>query len=46
MGFNRVFPPGTPIDDVLPIIKKDLDELRWKYIWWLTSGQLIQNWQQ
>lgn len=28
MGFNRVFPPGTPIDDVLPIIRKDLDELR------------------
>lgn len=24
MGFNRVFPPGTPIDDVLPLIKADL----------------------
>lgn len=28
MGFSRVFPPGTPINVVLPTIKKDLDELR------------------
>ncbi len=25
MGFNRAFPPGTPIDDVLPFIKADLN---------------------
>lgn len=24
MGFNRVFPPGTTIDHVVPLIKKDL----------------------
>lgn len=24
MGFNRVFPPGTPIDSVLHFIKEDL----------------------
>ena len=24
MGFNRVFPPGTSIDKVVPLIKKDL----------------------
>lgn len=24
MGFNRVFPPGTAIDLVVPLIKKDL----------------------
>lgn len=24
MGFDRVFPPGTPIDHVLPYIKEDL----------------------
>ncbi len=28
MGFNRVFPPGTPINVVLPTIKKDLEEKR------------------
>lgn len=26
MGFNRVYAPGVPIDDVLPDIKKDLGE--------------------
>jgi len=26
MGFNRVFPPGTNIEDVLSIIKSDLGE--------------------
>lgn len=26
MGFNRVFPPGTPIEDDLPFIKEDLGE--------------------
>ncbi len=26
MGFNRVFPPGTPIEDDLPYIKADLGE--------------------
>lgn len=25
MGFNRAFPPGTPIDNVLPFIKDDLN---------------------
>src|SRR5690554_2358772 len=25
LGFNRVFPPGTDIDNVLPLIKKDLN---------------------
>jgi methylaspartate mutase sigma subunit len=25
MGFNRVFPPGITIDQVVPIIKADLD---------------------
>jgi methylaspartate mutase sigma subunit len=25
MGFNRVFPPGTTIDSVIDIIKKDLE---------------------
>lgn len=24
MGFNRAFPPNTPIEDILPIIKADL----------------------
>ncbi|HOA78598.1 MAG: methylaspartate mutase subunit S [Bacillota bacterium] len=24
MGFDRVFPPGTPIEAVLPLIKEDL----------------------
>lgn len=24
MGFNRIFPPGTPIEAVLPFIKEDL----------------------
>jgi methylaspartate mutase sigma subunit len=27
MGFNRVFPPGTNIEDVLDIIKSDLGDL-------------------
>ena len=26
MGFNRVFPPGTPIEEDLPFIKEDLGE--------------------
>ena len=26
MGFDRVFPPGTPIESVLDIIKADLGE--------------------
>lgn len=26
MGFNRVFPPGTPIEADLPFIKEDLGE--------------------
>lgn len=26
MGFNRVYPPGTPIDEALADIKKDLGE--------------------
>ncbi|XMB73244.1 methylaspartate mutase subunit S [Mycoplasmatota bacterium WC30] len=26
MGFNRVFPPGTPIDDALADLKEDLGE--------------------
>lgn len=26
MGFNRVFPPGTPIEKDLPFIKEDLGE--------------------
>ena len=26
MGFNRVYPPGTPIDKTLPDIKADLGE--------------------
>ncbi len=26
MGFNRVYPPGTPIDDALDDLKKDLGE--------------------
>ena len=25
MGFNRAFPPNTPIEKILPIIKKDLE---------------------
>lgn len=28
MGFNRVFPPGTPINVVLPTIKKDLEKFK------------------
>lgn len=27
MGFNRVYPPGTPIEQTLPDIKKDFKEL-------------------
>ena len=27
MGFNRVYPPGTPIEAVIPDIKKDLGML-------------------
>ena len=27
MGFDRVFPPGTPIEDALDIIAKDLGVL-------------------
>lgn len=26
MGFNRVFPPGSPIENSLPLIKEDLGE--------------------
>ena len=26
MGFNRVYPPGTPIDDALTDLRKDLGE--------------------
>ena len=26
MGFNRAFPPGTPIEQTLPFIKEDLGE--------------------
>ncbi len=28
MGFDRVFPPGTTIDSVIDIIKKDLGAIR------------------
>lgn len=27
MGFNRVYPPGTPIELTLPDIKKDFEEI-------------------
>jgi methylaspartate mutase sigma subunit len=32
MGFNRVYPPGIKIDDVLDTIKLDLGGIWWKHI--------------
>jgi methylmalonyl-CoA mutase cobalamin-binding subunit len=31
MGFNRIYPPGTPIEAILPTLKADLGEWAWNY---------------